>query len=101
PLRLRVDYAAGFGRRAPIADQEIALVANGRVVTRVRTQAGQARLPDECRGAAYGVFRVEGRHPNHPLASVETSFIALRPATRPLLLFDAELEPAAMSALDA
>lgn len=99
PLRLRVDYAAGFGRRAPIADQEIALVAEGHVVARVRTNAGEARLPNACQGAAYGVFRVEGRDPAHPLAAVEASFVVLRPGTRPLLLLDAELEPAAIAAL--
>ncbi len=101
PLRLRVDYAAGFGRRDPVADQEIALVAGGRVVARVRTRAGEARLPDDCRGAAYGVFRTEGRDATRPLAAVETSFVVLRAATRPLLLFDAELETAALSTLGA
>jgi phosphatidylserine/phosphatidylglycerophosphate/cardiolipin synthase-like enzyme len=91
-IRLRVDYAAGAGRNSPIPDQDVALVARGRIATVVRTANGQAELPasmDRC--DSLGVFRLGEGPVAEPLAAIEALVTIVRPRPRPLMLFDADV----------
>lgn len=99
PLRLRVEHAAGIGRRTPIPDQALVLVADGRVAARVHTREGFAELPAGLHAEAWGVFRAEGRDAAQPLAAIEQQVAVLRPGPAALLLFDAELTPLQLAAL--
>jgi phosphatidylserine/phosphatidylglycerophosphate/cardiolipin synthase-like enzyme len=92
-IRARVEYAVGVGRRTPIADQELAFVREGQVVAWIVSRRGEAELPSGL-GSSLGVFRSQGRRGGDPAERVEVSVAVLRAGTRPLLLFDADLERA-------
>jgi phosphatidylserine/phosphatidylglycerophosphate/cardiolipin synthase-like enzyme len=98
-LRARFEYAAGIGRRAPIPDQRLGLVSGGRVVAFLTTCDDEAELPGGLRADSYGVFRAGEAAPSQPLAGLEQCMVVLRPATAPLVLFDAELVPEGLAAL--
>jgi len=100
-LRARFEYAAGIGRREPIPDQRLAFVSGGRVVALLTTCDGEAELPGDLQAGSYGVFRTDETAPAQPLADLEQHVLVLRPATAPLVLFDAELAPEALAALRA
>ena len=100
-LRARFEHAVGLGRRTPIPDQEIALVADGRIVARVTTRDGDAVLPVEECFSAYGYFRTAVRDEAWPVAAVEQRIQVVRPGERPLVLFDAGLPDEALRALAA
>lgn len=98
-IRARLEYAIGVGRRNPIPDQQVALVSGGRVIAVVTTHAGEAELPPGLSEDALGFFRVaEGVDPD-PSAAIEAQVTIIRPASRPLLLFDAALPDEELSAL--
>lgn len=90
-LRVRLDHAPGLGRGAPISDQEVAFVADGRVVARATTRNGEADLPGQCAADVLGVFRADGRGEADPIAAIEQMVSVVRPGSAPLVLFDAEL----------
>ncbi|HEY6100700.1 MAG TPA: phosphatidylserine/phosphatidylglycerophosphate/cardiolipin synthase family protein [Anaeromyxobacter sp.] len=98
-VRVRVGSAYGVGRNAPIVDQEVALVSGGRLVATVRTRGGEAELPSPLAGDAIGVFRVAAGAVAEPVAQVERLVAVVRPGSRPLVLFDAELPVAELRAL--
>ncbi|MCD9007032.1 phosphatidylserine/phosphatidylglycerophosphate/cardiolipin synthase family protein [Luteimonas sp. XNQY3] len=90
--RIRLEYAGSIGRRTPIPDQDLGLVSDGRAVARVAVHNGQARLPDDACGEAFGLFRfAEADAPVDPLAAVEHWISILRPGGTPLVLCDAEV----------
>lgn len=99
PLRTRFEYAVGIGRRTPVPDQALALVSGGRVVAKLGARDGETHWPDDGRTQTYGVFRIEGGDASRPLAAVELELAVLRPGSVPLVLFDAELADAELSAL--
>ncbi|ODU48845.1 MAG: hypothetical protein ABS92_07445 [Thiobacillus sp. SCN 63-374] len=101
PLRARFEYATGVGRRTPIPDQQIALVAEGRVVTLLDTQDGEAELPADCRADSYGAYRVAGPAPDDPVLAIRQTIRVVRPGTSPLVLFDAELSEHGLAAVRA
>ena len=91
-IRLRVEYASGAGRNSPIPDQDVALVTRGRIATVVRTANGQAELPTTLeRSDALGVLRLGEPPAGEPLAAIESVVRIVRPGSRPLVLFDAEV----------
>lgn len=90
-MRVRLDHMSGIGRNAPIPDQKVAFVANGRVVARMMARGGEAQLPAECMTDALGVFRGDGREGADPLAAIEQLVSVIRPGPTPLVLFDADL----------
>ncbi len=98
-LRARFEYAAGIGRRERIPDQPLAFVSGGRVVALLTTCDGEVELPGDLRADSYGVFRTKETAPSQPLADLEQHVAVLRPATAPLVLFDAELSPEELPAL--
>ena len=91
PLRVRLEYAAGVGRRAPVPDQEIVFVSEGRVAGCVTTEAGMAQLPASWQSGAYGLFRADRRDASDPVAATEHVVSVIRPGSAPLVLFDANL----------
>jgi phosphatidylserine/phosphatidylglycerophosphate/cardiolipin synthase-like enzyme len=92
-IRFRVDYATGAGRNAPIPDQDIAFVSRGRIVATVRTENGHAELPPGLEDVdSFGIFRIRERNVTEPLAAIELSVNLVRPGSRPLVLFDADLD---------
>jgi phosphatidylserine/phosphatidylglycerophosphate/cardiolipin synthase-like enzyme len=100
PLRARLEYAVGVGRRTAIPDQEVAFVSGGRIVAVVSTHDGEAVLPADCRADSYGVFRSEGIDPaSDPLLAVEQRVTVVRPGSSPLVVFDANLPDEELSAL--
>lgn len=90
-LRARVLYAPGAGPRLPIPDQEIAVVARGRVAAVVPTASGFVEIPAGVGADAVGVFRVSERRNRDAATAVEARARILRPGARPLILFDAGL----------
>ncbi len=98
-LRVRVGTAYGVGRNPPIADQEVAFVSSGRVVATVTTRNGEAELTPTLAADALGMFRVGARPAVDPVSAVERYVTVIRPGSRPLVLFDAELPVAELSAL--
>ncbi|MCC6868212.1 MAG: phosphatidylserine/phosphatidylglycerophosphate/cardiolipin synthase family protein [Burkholderiales bacterium] len=101
PLRARFEYAAGVGRRTPIPDQQIALVAESGVVAVLDTHDGEAELPAACRAEAYGAFRVAGPVAADPLLAIRQMIHIVRPGTNALVLFDAELSERGLAAVRA
>lgn len=101
PVRLRVEYVVGIGRRTPIPDQQLAVVAGGEIVAVVQTHEGEAELPADCRADSYGVFRTDASTNVDPVAAVELVLAMVRAGARPLLLFDAELDEAGLTRLHA
>lgn len=90
-LRASIQYAGGSGRYNPIPDQEVAFVSGGRIAAVITTSNGEGELPPGLAGESLGVFRVGVRMASDPLAAIEQTITVIRPNTRPLLLFDAEL----------
>jgi phosphatidylserine/phosphatidylglycerophosphate/cardiolipin synthase-like enzyme len=89
-IRLRADFALGVGRHEPIPDQALAIVSGGRVLSTVTTEGGAAELAPSPPCDAFGVYRAGGREQGDPLASVEREVAIIRPASRPLVLFDSQ-----------
>ncbi len=89
-IRARLEYAIGIGRRTPIANQELAFVREGKVMARATSRYGEVELPSGL-GDSLGVFRAAGKEA-HPLALVEAGVAVLRAGSRPIVLFDAEIE---------
>ncbi|MBE0546428.1 MAG: phosphatidylserine/phosphatidylglycerophosphate/cardiolipin synthase family protein, partial [Rubrivivax sp.] len=100
-LRARFEYASGIGRRTPIPDQPIAFVCGGQVVAVLTTHEGETELPAGLQAGSYGVFRTHAEGLSAPLARLEQHVLVIRPGQAPLVLFDAELEPAELAALRA
>lgn len=90
-MRASIRYAGGIGRCDPIPDQQVAFVSAGRTAAVITTTNGEAELPSGLVGQSFGVFRVGERPAADPLAAIEQLASVIRPGTRPLLLFDAEL----------
>jgi DNA-binding NtrC family response regulator len=90
-IRVRLDYAASIGRRTPIADRELAFVREGKVVARATSRHGEVELPSGL-GDSLGLFRITGKEAADPLALVEAWVAILRAGSRPIVLFDAEIE---------
>ena len=90
-IRARLEYALGIGRRTPIANQEVAFVREGKVVSRATTREGEAELPSGL-GDSLGVFRTTGKGAADPPSLVETGVAVMRAGSRPIILFDAETE---------
>lgn len=101
PFRLYLRYASGVGRRTPIPDQEVAFVANSRVVARVKTCGGETELPMQCRADTFGVFRIDGCDASDPLAAIEHLVRVIRPGALPLVLFDADLPASELAIMHA
>ena len=102
-IRLRAHYALGVGRHEPIPDQALAIVSAGRVVATVASERGAAELASPSRSDAFGIYRISGRETGDPLTSIEQEVAVIRPASRPLLLFDSnatETELRLLSRLD-
>ena len=98
-IRVRLGHAFGFGRNPPIADQEVAFVSGGRVFAVVTTRAGEAELPSGSTAESVGLFRARDAGASDPLAAVERRVAVVRPGARSLVLFDAEVQDAELSAL--
>ncbi len=90
-VRVRAEYAVGIGRRTPIADQELAFVRDGSVVARAFSRDGESELASGL-GKSLGVFRRRDQAGGELLSSIEARVSVLRPGSRVLLLFDAELD---------
>jgi phosphatidylserine/phosphatidylglycerophosphate/cardiolipin synthase-like enzyme len=101
PVRVRVEFVVGIGRRTPIPDQQLAVVAGGQIVAVVQTHHGEAELPADCRADSYGFFRMDAPDVTDPVAAVELVLAMVRVGSRPLLLFDAELDELGLSRLHA
>ena len=90
-IQARLEYALGIGRRTPIANQEVAFVREGKIVSRATTREGEVELPSGL-GNSLGVFRTTGTEAADPLTRVETGVAVLCAGSRPILLFDAETD---------
>jgi phosphatidylserine/phosphatidylglycerophosphate/cardiolipin synthase-like enzyme len=102
-IRLCAHYALGVGRHEPIPDQALAIVSGGRVVATVTSEGGAAELTPSPRSDALGIYRVGERERGDPLTSIEADVVVIRPASRPLILFDShatETELRSLSRLD-
>jgi len=98
-ISARFDTGLGVGRREPIPDQQVAFVSGGRIVAVVTTSDGDAELPADAGAGSLGVFRVEAGGAPDPLTAIEERVDVIRPLSRPLLLFDADLADADLSGL--
>ncbi len=87
-IRLRAHHALGVGRHEPIPDQALAIVSGGRVVATIKSEDGAVELTPPPRSDAFGIYRVSERESGDPLTSVEQDVAVVRPASRPLVLFD-------------
>ena len=102
-IRFAAHYAVGVGRREPIPDQQLAVVAAGRVVATVMTEDGAAEVTPAPRADVLGIYRVTGRATFDPLSAIEQHVSVIRPGSRPLVLFDsavAEPELARLSGVE-
>lgn len=90
-IRLRAHYALGVGRLEPIPDQTLAIVSGGRVIATVASEDGAAELTSVPDAEALGIYRLAGRESADPLACIEGDIALIRPASRPLVLFDSSL----------
>ncbi len=90
-VRLAAHYALGVGRNDPIPDQALAIVSGGRVVAEVTTHDGMAELPPGLMGETFGLYRVTAAGDSDPLMAIEQDAAVSRPASVPLVLFDADL----------
>ncbi len=90
-IRARLEYAIGVGRRTPIADQELAFVREGKVVARAISRRGEVELPSGL-GDSLGIYRTTGKEAENPQALAEAGMAVLRAGSRPIILFDAEIE---------
>jgi len=98
-IRLRAHYAVGVGRLEPVPDQKLAIVSGGRVVASVATDDGAAELLPAPPCDAFGVYRVVEPESGDPLASIEQDVAVIRPAARPLVLFDSRVTEAELRQL--
>ena len=98
-LRARFLYDAPVGRHEPIPDQEVAVVARGRLATVVMTRDGDAELTADLDSDSLGVFRAAEQGALDPLSAVEQEVRVMRSGTRPLVLFDATLGDDGLRAL--
>jgi len=98
-LRARILYAQDVGRHEPIPDQDVAVVMKGRVATVVTTRDGDVEIPAAQGASSLGLLRVSERQDRDPLQAMEQEVQLIRPGTRPLVLFDAELSDAELSAI--
>lgn len=98
-IRLRADYALGVGRHEPIPDQALAIVSGGRVVATATSEHGAVELAPAPRSDAFGIYRTGGRESGDPLASIEQEVAVIRPASRPLILFDSNATEAELRLL--
>ena len=98
-VRVRLEYAVGVGRRQPIADQDVGFVSEGQVVARATSRSGEVELPAGGMGESLGLYRTQHEDGANLLASVELHVAILRPGPRALMLFDAELDEAALSSI--
>ena len=98
-VRVRLEYAVGVGRRQPIADQDVGFVSEGQIVARATSRYGEVELPAAGMGDSVGLYRTQGQDAAQPPAAVELRVAILRPGPRPLMLFDAELDDAALSSI--
>jgi len=89
-IRARIEYAAGVGRRIPIADQPVAFVREGKVVARADSRRGEVELSSGL-GNSLGIFRVKRNEAEEAVVFVEAQVGVLRPGPRPIFLFDAEI----------
>jgi phosphatidylserine/phosphatidylglycerophosphate/cardiolipin synthase-like enzyme len=90
-IRARLEYATGIGRCTPIADQELAFVCEGKIVARAASRHGELDLPSGL-GDSLGMVRTTGKEASDPLALGEAGVSVLRAGSRPIILFDAEIE---------
>jgi hypothetical protein len=98
-LRVRVDAVGPLGDLAPVADEEVAFVAAGRVVaTALTTSAGEVEIASGENAHSLGVFRPGDEPPADPLAAIELRIAVLGPSDRALVLVDAELPDEALGA---
>ena len=100
-IHVRIGSAYGIGRNPPIPDQEVAFVSAGRVVATATTRDGEVELPSAAAAGALGVFRLGQRIVDEPVTAVERHVVVVRPGSRPLVLFDADLPAAELDALAA
>lgn len=98
-IRLRAHYALGVGRLEPIPDQTLAIVSGGRVVATAASEDGAAELTSVPDGEALGIYRLAGRESADPLTCIEETIVLVRPASRPLVLFDSNLAEAELRLL--
>ncbi len=90
-IRLRAHYALGVGRLEPIPDQTLAIVSGGRVVATAASEDGAAELTSVPDADALGIYRLAGRESADPLTCIEEDIAVIRPASRPLVLFNSNL----------
>ena len=90
-VRVRVGAASAVGRTPAIPDQELAFVSGGRRVATATTRDGEAELPSALAADALGLFRVANSEGADPVAAIERVVAVIRPGSRPLVLYDADL----------
>ena len=100
-LRARVDQATALGGLEPAADQTLAIVSAGQVQRSVPTRAGETRLPADLEVASVGLYRKDEASAEDPLLAIEQHVALIRPTSRPLVLYDAQLGTAALHRLKA
>jgi len=100
-IRVRLGLAFGVGRNPALVDQEVAFVSGGRLIASLKTRSGGAEMPSALAARSLGVFRVAAKPAAEPVAAVERLVSVVRPGSRPLVLFDAELPAADLQALGA
>jgi hypothetical protein len=93
--RARLRHALGVGRREPIRDQTVEVLAGGAVVATLDTAGGVLDLDAALCGEGVGVRRAGGT------VTAEIHVRVLRPGDRPLVLADASLPPEGLAALAA
>lgn len=104
-LRVRVEVGGPVGGPSPAVAQELGIIAAGRVIARVRTDAiGELELADEPDLRSIGIASSGEPLELEPLAAIEQLVAVLRPDQPPLrgtalVLFDAELSDAALDRL--
>lgn len=98
-ISARVLYAGGLGRHEPIPDQDVAVVVGGRVHAVVRTRDGDAEIPAAPGAHGLGLFRTAEQGGRDPLDAIEQEVQLIQPGSAPLVVFDAELSDAELSAL--
>lgn len=94
--RARLRHALGVGRREPIRDQAVEILARGAVVATLDTVGGVLELDAALCGDGVGVRRAGGA-----LATAELHVRVIRPGPRPLVLADASLPAEGLAALAA
>lgn len=98
-MRASVRYASGLGRNDPLPDQDLAFVSGGRVAAVVASVGGVVELPPGLQAASFGVFRATESRGLDPLEAIEVQASVIRPDTRAIVLFDAEISDDAFAQL--